>query len=154
MKIALDVDVEAPVEGVLRQHQKKAVIHHAGVVDQHIHTAELAHDGTEHVFDGGKIRSIGPDGQRADAKALHFFHDSLRSLLVGNIVDGDIIALFCQRKGAGSSDAARRARHDCNTHAFALPSTTALTQPDQPPAMAAAYWHSPRSIACAAFIRV
>ena len=139
MEITLDVDVKAPRERFFGQHQQEAVVYDARVVDQHIHAAEFLHDGAEHILHGGKIGGIRLYCQSAHAEAFQLLHDALRGGLIGNIVDRDIIAALGQRHGAGLADPAGSTRYDCNTHAFALPSTTALTQPVQLPATAAAY---------------
>ena len=143
VEIALDVDVKAAGQGILREHHEIAVIHDARVVHEDIEAAHFAHDGAEHILNLRQLCRVGADGQAAHAERLDLRDDRLRGGLVGDIVHRDIIAAFGKRQRAGSADAARRAGHKCNAHASFLPTITQLTLPVQPVASAAAVRHSP-----------
>ena len=69
MEIALDIDIEAAGQGILREHHEIAVVHDARIVHKDIEAAHFAHDGAEHILDLRQLCRVGADGQAAHAEA-------------------------------------------------------------------------------------
>ena len=92
----------------------------AGVVDEDIDRTEVTCDLFDHFCDGGGLRHIGGNGNRAAAIGLDFGDDGFRVIRALAIIDRDGGPEFGERHCNRGADAARAARHQRDMRAQIL----------------------------------
>ena len=122
----LEVDVEHEIPIALAHLQERHPWIDAGIVDQDVGRAELAHGFCDHRFDLGELGEVGLDQDRAAAFGTDALGDRLRRRRVVEPVDRDVRALGRQCQCDRRADALLRARNQgdlaCQFHAALISS--------------------------------
>jgi hypothetical protein len=109
----LQVHRDGPIELAFGEVIDAAHDGYAGIVDQNVDRTECRSDAIDHRCDGGGLRHVGRDRDRATACLLDVSHNRVGLIGVLAIVDRDGSTGFGERGGNRGADATRCTRHQC-----------------------------------------
>jgi len=109
------VDGDGAVEIGLGEVVELTANRHPGVVDKHVHAAELTCDGCQHIPHRAAVRNVGADCHGVATEPTHGICHRESVRFTRAVVHRHVGAGLRQRHGDRLADAAPRARHQCDT---------------------------------------